>query len=99
MANPQLQRLADSAALKVLQYAVTGLMVPAVLWYGGKTLERLDRMEALLAQANVDRATTELRLQQVERQMAERAAVLNDLRDMVRRHEFELQQLRATPAK
>lgn len=94
MSNPSLQRLADSAALKVLQYAVTGLMVPAVLWYGGKTLERLDRMEALLAQANIDRATVDLRLQSVERQLAERAAVLSALAEKVTRHDVELQGLR-----
>lgn len=94
MASPQLQRWADSAALKVLQYVVTGFMVPVVIGYGGKALDRLDRLESLLAQANVDRATSELRLQAVERQLAGTGAVVQRLSDQALRHEIELQQLK-----
>jgi hypothetical protein len=90
MASPQLQRLADSALLKVLQYVVTTVMVPAFVWYGGKTLDRLDRLEALLAQANVDRATTELRLQAVEKAVA----AFGGMQEKVLKHEIELDQLR-----
>jgi hypothetical protein len=94
MANPQLQRLADSAALKVLQYVVTVIMVPAFMWYGGKVLDRLDRLESLMAQANTDRATFELRLRALEAQGPTRDTQLAKFADSLMRHELDIQRLK-----
>jgi len=94
MADTRLQQIADSALLKVLQFAVTTIMVPAAAWFGGNLMDRLAKIEAALAAANTDKATFELRLQSLERGAEARQSSLVLLNEKVVRQEYEIRALK-----
>ena len=93
MASPQLERLADSALLKLTSSAFALILCPALLWNGARLVDRLDRVESLLAEAKADKATTELRLKALESTEQEHGADLKRLGDKVLVHDFQLNDL------
>jgi len=92
MANPNLERLADSALLRVSSSACALILCPALLWLGARLVDRLDHVEALLAEARADRATTELRLKLLETSVSEQGGEIKRLGDKVLVHDTELAQ-------
>ncbi len=94
MASPQLQRWADSAGLKVMQYVVTAIMVPAFIGYGGKVLDRLERVETLLMRADKEAALFDARLKAIEALVPQRTAELARINEKLVSHELEIQLLK-----
>jgi cell division protein FtsB len=93
MSDHKMQAIADSALLKVMQYAITGVAVPVMLWFGNSTLARLEKIETTTAVAAIQNATFEQRLKQLESSGYERQAAINLLRDQVLRHDFEIRRM------
>jgi len=96
----RLQALANSALLKVLQYALTGIALPAIGFGINTMINRMDSLEAkFIAQDKAD-ATKELRLLQAERLLAETASSNLALRDRVLSIELQSrmqQNMKGTP--
>lgn len=93
MSEPRLQQLADNAVLKILQYIITAIAVPAI-GYGIATIaERLTAIDRALATLNTTSATTELRMRALESTVAARGADLQSIRDKLTGHEFRLQRV------
>lgn len=93
MAEPRLQQLADSAALKLLQFVVTGVMVPCAFWFGGKLIDWMHKVDTILATQVTQTATFELRMQAQERAAGELRASVNLLNEKAVRQEYELRRL------
>lgn len=93
MADTKLQQFADSAAIKLLQFAVTGIMVPCAFWFGSNLIDRLAKIEAALASQATQTATFELRMQAQERAAGEVRAAVNLLNEKAVRQEYELRRL------
>lgn len=87
---PRVQDLADSAWLKLAQFAVTAVAIPLLAWAGTSVLDKLSAIDKTLAQMNTDRATTELRLQAVERETTRNAAGIDGMRNIVSDHEYRI---------
>lgn len=93
MASPSIQQLANSAGLKVTQYLITGLAFPAAMWFGNSLLARLDKIEAAIAASITAGATSELRLQALERAAQESRDQRRDLNERVIRIEVRLDRI------
>lgn len=79
----RLQALANSALLKVAQYALTGIALPLIGIGINTMINRMDSLEAkFIAQDKAD-ATKELRLLSVEKDVAETTSSTLALRDRV----------------
>jgi hypothetical protein len=79
----RLEALANNALLKVLQFALTGVALPAIVFGINTMINRMDSLEAkLIAQDKAD-ATKELRLIQAEKQVADVSSSTLALRDRV----------------
>lgn len=89
----KLQALADSAFLKVAQYAVTGIAIPLIGWGLSAVLDRLNSIDRSVNQFTTQAATTELRLQQVERAQAEQGTALRTLQSESTQHSYEIRRL------
>lgn len=96
----RLQALANSALLKVLQYALTGIALPAIGFGINTMINRMDSLESkFIAQDKAD-ATKELRLLSVEKDVAETTSSTLALRDRVLALEFQTrmqQNMKGTP--
>ena len=93
MSDEKLQKVADSALLRVLQYVVTGLMIPLAVFLSSRALNQLDAIQAALTKADKDAALYELRLQAVERGNAERDTAIRLLTENSLRHDWQLKDL------
>lgn len=79
----RLEALANNALLKVLQFALTGVALPAIVFGINTMINRMDSLEAkFIAQDKAD-ATKELRLIQAEKQVADVSSSTLALRDRV----------------
>lgn len=93
MSDHKLQALADSAFLKVAQYAVTGIAIPLIGWGLSAVLDRLNSIDRSVNQFTTQAATTELRLQQVERAQSEHGTAIRSLQDDSKQHGYEIRRL------
>lgn len=89
----RLQQLADSAILKVIQYAITGIAVPLIGYGLNSIADRLSNIDRTVAAFNTTTATTELRIRSLETLSAERSAALRAVQDKGTAHEFRIQRL------
>lgn len=79
----RLEALANNALLKVMQFALTGIALPAIGFGINTMINRMDSLELkFIAQDKAD-ATKELRLIQVEKLVAETSSSNLALRDRV----------------
>lgn len=100
MASPQIDRIADSSLFKVASPVITAVLAAIVIGLGGRLVDRLDRMETLLAAAQTDKATMELRVKAIESLVPERGAAIKALGDKVLMLEFKVEDLqRQQPAR
>lgn len=79
MASPQIERLADSAVLKICSYVLTAVMVP-LMW---RAVDRLDRIEMSQNAAAIDQATKDQRLKTLESLVPQRTAQLAELTQQI----------------
>lgn len=90
----RLEAIANSALLRVLQFAVTGIALPLIGYGTTAMLGRMDTIEKQLQQQSVVTATTELRMLQAEKAVAETAINERNLRERVLALEYQMR----TPA-
>ena len=91
MSDERLQHIADSAILKILQYAITAIAIPLI---GGSISVVLDRMTALekaIQKNDTTAATYELRLQTLERAQIERDTSIRLLTEKTIVNQYEIQ--------
>lgn len=93
MATLLIDRAADSSFLKIATPVATAVLTAIVIGMGGRLVDRLDRMESLLAAAQTDRATMELRVKTLEALVPERGAAIKTLSDKVLMLEFKVEDL------
>lgn len=93
MSDERLQVIADSALLKVIQYAITGIAIPLVIWGANTILERLGSIEKSLQKSDTISATYELRLLNIERATQESKVQTQFLTNQVLGHEYEIKAL------
>jgi hypothetical protein len=93
MSDHKIQALAESAYLKVLQYAVTAIALPVVGWSLSTVLDRLNRIDEAINRQTTNAATVELRLQQIERGNSDRDVALRLLTEKVVRHDYQLERV------
>ena len=86
----KLEAIANSALLRVLQFVLTGVAVPLIGWSMGTVLDRLNGIEAQFGAWRVTSATTELRMLQTEKALADVSASERTLRERVLALEFQL---------
>lgn len=99
-AERRLEALANNALLKVLQFALTGIALPAIGFGINSVINRMESLEQkFIAQDKAD-ATKEIRLISVEKDMAELSSSNLSLRDRVLQLEFQSrmqQNVKGTP--
>jgi len=96
----QLRSLADSALLKVAQYAITSIALPLAIWGGNTILERLIKIEGAINRGTVDTALFDQRVLALERAGTERDVALKLLTERAIDHEYgirRLEELTGTP--
>lgn len=93
MSNPQLQQLADSALLRVLQYVVSGVMLPLALWFGNRVLNEMDDIQSAQNRQAITSAELVLKVQALEREGIDRATAFNIIREQVLKHDYALRRL------
>jgi len=89
----KLQNIANSALLKVLQYAVTAIMVPGLFLMANALLDRMEKIEEAIHKNNTVAATNELRMVNLERAQSDRDAQLRVMSDKMIAFEYELRTL------
>lgn len=92
----RLESIANNALLKVLQFALTGIALPAIGFGINTVITRMDSLEAKFIAKDKADATSELRLLQNEKTVAELRSDNQNLRERVLSLEF---QARITPTK
>ncbi len=97
MASPQIDRIAESAFVKIASPAVTTVLAAVVIGFGGRFIDRLDHMETLLVATQTDRATMELRLKGLEGQSSDHGAAIARQSDKVLMLEFKVEDLQRNP--
>lgn len=86
----RLEAIANSALLKILQFLLTGIALPAALWGINAVITRMDSFEQKFIALDKESATKELRLLQTEKTTAEMVAANQTLRERVLALEFQL---------
>jgi cell division protein FtsB len=81
MAN--LQRIADAPLLKLLQYLVSGVMLPAAVWMGTGLLARMDRIETLLMSTDKNYALLKQDVDNLKSLVPQRQAEMNKLTEQI----------------
>ena len=76
MVTPKLDRFTDSSIFKIGQSVLTAVLTAAVLGVGSGLLDRLSRVESQLADARVDKATFEMRVQHLEKEDADKRLLM-----------------------
>lgn len=94
MSEQKLQDLANSASLKLLQYLITIIMVPAMIWGVNGVLERLTKIEEAVRTADRNSATIELRIQNLERTVSVTQTTTQLLSEKVMGHEFQINSIK-----
>jgi hypothetical protein len=94
MSEQKLQDLANSALLKLLQYLITIIMVPAMIWGVNGVLDRLGKIEEAVRTADKNSAMTEMRLANLERSAQENATTTRLLAEKVVGHDFQINSLK-----
>jgi hypothetical protein len=85
----RLEALANNALLKVLQFALTGIALPAIGFGVNSVINRMGSLEQQFIQQDKANATRELRLLSNEKEVAELVASNLALRDRVLSLEFQ----------
>ncbi len=93
MTERKIDQIADSAVLKVLQYAVTALLIPGMMWFGNRVLSDIDAMKTAVNVSTIQAATFELRVQALEKGGIERQAAIRLLTEQSLKHDYELRRL------
>ena len=89
----KLESIANSALLKVIQYAITAVMVPGLFWMASALLDRMAKIEDAIQKNNTVAATNELRMGTLERSQSERDAQIKTLSEKAIIFEYELRSL------
>lgn len=90
-ADRKLEAIANNALLRVVGYAVGVIALPAITWALSTMLDRLNRIEANQNNGAVASATTDLRLLQTEKNVAELQAQIQRANERLLRAEFSLE--------
>lgn len=89
----KLENIANSALLKVIQYAITAIMIPGLFLMANALLERMDKIEEAIQKNNTVAATNELRMGNLERSQYERDAQMKTLSEKTIIMEYELKSI------
>lgn len=89
----RVQWIAENAWLKVVQYVVTLVAVPLIAWAGGAVLDRLSAIEKSIHQFSTTTATTELRLQSLERERVAHEQAIDSVRQTQSEIRYRLQRI------
>lgn len=89
----KLEHIANSALLKVIQYAITAVMVPGLFWMASALLERMEKIEEAIQRNNTVAATNELRMGNLERSQSEKDSQLKTLSEKTIILEYELRSI------
>lgn len=89
----KLENIANSALLKVIQYAITAVMVPGLFWMASALLDRMGKIEDAIQKNNTVAATNELRMGNLERSQSERDAQIKTLSEKTIILEYELRSI------
>jgi len=89
----KLESIANSALLKVIQYAITAIMVPGLFWMASALLDRMGKIEDAIQRNNTVAATNELRMGNLERAQSEKDSQLKILSEKTIILEYELRSL------
>lgn len=93
MSDQRLQNLADSPWLKVLQMMLMGILFPLLFWALNRVTDRLDAIDAAINRYATRDATTELRLQSLERSNDDLASALRLLSERSTEHSYRIRAL------
>ena len=94
MTEQKIQSFADSAMLKIMQFALTALIVPLSFIALNAVLARISALEDAANKANTASATYELRLQTLERAQVERDTSIRLLTEKAIVNEYEVRNLK-----
>lgn len=94
MPSQPLQKLADSAGLKVASYLINVVILPMGLYFGARVFAQLDSMQAQISHYETTNAVLDQRVQALEKLVPERQAQISHIGDVLLRHELEIQQLK-----
>lgn len=91
--HERLQAWANSALLRVVQYGVTGIAVPGVIWFANATIARLDKIDASI-QVQIRQADAfEYRIKSLETGAVERRAAIDTLQRQAQDHDYSIRRL------
>jgi hypothetical protein len=91
--HENLERLANSALLKVMQYVITFLALPTIAWSINAVLTRLADIESSLARQSTLQATYELRMQHVEARSVDNGLEVRRLHERITAAEYEIRRV------
>ena len=91
----RLEAIANNALLRVLQFAVTSLAMPAIAYGITAMLGRMETLEKQFQAQTVVSATTELRMLAAEKGVTEATINERTLRERIIAIEFQLRQVLA----
>ena len=94
--DQRLDLMANSSLLRVLQYLITGIMVPLALLFMNSAMTRLSKIEEAVQSADSNKATVELRLQTMERAQLQLTTTIQLLTEKVIGHTYEIQTLQGS---
>jgi hypothetical protein len=92
-ANTQLERLAESALLKLVAPATCTLMLTLGGWGINRVTDRLDRLETLLNAQQAERLVLQRDVEMLKAQAAQRGEAISNMHDQILKLQFDTQQL------
>lgn len=93
----KLQQIADSPLMKVVQYLITGVIMPLCLFLLNGLVNKVEKIEQAQIAALGERATVELRLQRIENQITASETSIAVMREKVQRHDYQLERAKNVP--
>lgn len=85
----RLEAIANNALLKIVQFVITGVALPAIGFGINSMVTRLDRLEQKFIATDKDNATREMRLMAAEKTLSELSASHQTLRERLLSLEFQ----------
>ena len=92
------ERIVNSAALKLVGWVVTAIAVPSIAYIAKNVAEDVDRIKREVIETNARWGLIELRLANLERAGVDRDAIIKLLSETSLKHTYDLQRLQERTA-
>lgn len=90
----RMENFANNPLVRVIQFLVTSLLIPLILWIGNAQLDRMSKIESSVQELTSISKVNELRMSNLERSQSDRDAQIKALTEKSIVLDYELRTLK-----